>query len=88
MSTLEKIRAEIAKIRDSRERASHHDEADALALAVQIIDRYAEQEPKQKTGRWIKTKDGYMRCDQCGSRGSAIKARYCHHCGAEMKGGE
>ena len=37
-----------------------------------------------KTGHWIKSKDGYMRCDQCGSRGSAIKARFCHHCGAKM----
>lgn len=45
-------------------------------------------QPKAKTGRWIKTKDGYMRCDQCGSRGSAIKARYCHHCGAKMIGEE
>ena len=35
-------------------------------------------------GHWIKTKDGYHRCDKCGSRGSAIKARYCHHCGAKM----
>ena len=38
-------------------------------------------------GEWIKSKDGYFRCDQCGSRGSAIKARFCHHCGAQMKGG-
>lgn len=37
-------------------------------------------------GKWVKSKDGYTRCDQCGSRGSAIKARFCHHCGAEMRG--
>ena len=40
--------------------------------------------PQPKTGHWIKSKDGYMRCDLCGSRGSAIKARFCHHCGAKM----
>lgn len=40
--------------------------------------------PQEQTGHWIKSKDGYMRCDQCGSRGSAIKARFCHHCGAKM----
>ncbi len=40
--------------------------------------------PQPKTGHWIKSKDGYMRCDVCGSRGSAIKARFCHHCGTKM----
>ena len=40
--------------------------------------------PQEQTGKWIKSKDGYMRCDQCGSRGSDIKARFCHHCGAKM----
>lgn len=39
----------------------------------------------EKTGHWVKSKDGYMRCDYCGSRGSAIKARFCHHCGARME---
>lgn len=39
----------------------------------------------KKTGHWVKSKDGYMRCDYCGSRGSAIKARFCHHCGAKME---
>lgn len=50
--------------------------------AKQIAIKALEQEPK--TGHWTKSKDGYMRCDQCGSRGSAIKARFCHHCGAKM----
>lgn len=45
MTMIEKIRAEIAKIRDSWEKDCYHDEADALTLAVQIIDKYAEQEP-------------------------------------------
>lgn len=39
----------------------------------------------EKIGHWVKSKDGYMRCDYCGSRGSAIKARFCHHCGAKME---
>lgn len=42
-------------------------------------------EPERKTGKWIRGKDGYIRCDKCGSRGSAIKAHYCHHCGARME---
>lgn len=33
---------------------------------------------------WVRSEDGYMRCRLCGSRASAIKARYCHHCGALM----
>ena len=36
-------------------------------------------------GKWVKSKDGYTRCDQCGSRGNAIKANFCHHCGADMR---
>ena len=81
MTTLEQIRAEI-------ERLHYHPKLDfikndeVVEMALEIIDKYAEQEPK--TGHWIKSKDGYMRCDQCGSRGSAIKARFCHHCGARM----
>lgn len=49
-----------------------------------IIDELPSVRPQEQTGHWIKSKDGYMRCDQCGSRGSAIKARFCHHCGARM----
>ena len=45
-----------------------------------------EFEKKRPKGKWVKSKDGYTRCDQCGSRGSAIKARFCHHCGADMRG--
>lgn len=29
-------------------------------------------------------KNGYICCSDCGSRLSAIKARYCQHCGAKM----
>lgn len=45
-------------------------------------------ELERPKGKWVKSKDGYTRCDQCGSRGSAIKARFCHHCGADMRGDE
>lgn len=44
-------------------------------------------ELERPKGEWVKSKDGYTRCDQCGSRGSAIKARFCHHCGADMRKG-
>ena len=54
----------------------------------QIANAPTVEEPERPKGKWVKCKDGYTRCDQCGSRGSAIKARFCHHCGAEMlKGG-
>lgn len=49
------------------------------------INNIPSVRPQEQTGHWIKSKDGYMRCDQCGSRGSAIKARFCHHCGAKME---
>lgn len=49
-----------------------------------IIDELPSVRPQEQTGHWIRSKDGYMRCDQCGSRGSAIKARFCHHCGCRM----
>lgn len=52
-----------------------------------IIDAIKDGMPYPK-GKWVKCKDGYTRCDQCGSRGSAIKARFCHHCGADMRGNE
>ena len=51
---------------------------------VKCIKGLPSVRPQEQTGHWIKSKEGYMRCDQCGSRGSAIKARFCHHCGARM----
>lgn len=50
----------------------------------EIRDILESTQPRK--GKWIKEKDGYNRCSECGSRGSAIKARYCHHCGAYMRG--
>jgi len=63
------------------------DIGDWVCLFRDRVSQLPSVQPKPKTGHWIKAKDGYMRCDQCGSRGSAIKARYCHHCGAYMKEG-
>jgi len=40
--TLEQIRAEITEIRDSWEKDCYQDEADALTLALKIIDRYTK----------------------------------------------
>lgn len=57
----------------------------ALKSCPNIKVKPYEEIPK---GKWVKSKDGYTRCDQCGSRGSAIKARFCHHCGADMRGKE
>ena len=53
----------------------------------EAIDNAPTVEARPK-GEWVKSKDGYTRCNRCGSRGSAIKARYCHHCGADMRGKE
>ena len=54
-------------------------------------DGVSKMPAAEKVGKWIKHKDGYYRCSECGSRGSAIKAHYCHHCGSRnyrMRGEE
>ena len=76
MSELKKRAMAIVDIYSDIHRITER-EANILYQAI------TEDRPK---GKWIKSKDGYTRCDQCGSRGSAIKARFCHHCGAEMRG--
>ena len=43
---LDKIRAEIARLRDSWEKDNYHDEADALTTALAILDKYKVQEDK------------------------------------------
>lgn len=48
---LDKIRDEITEIRDSWEKDNYHDEADALTLALRIIDEYkAEVKPQESEG--------------------------------------
>ena len=55
-------------------------------VSQEAIDTAIKALENRPQGKWIKSKDGYFRCDKCGSRGSAIKARFCHHCGADMRG--
>lgn len=43
---IDKIRAEIARLRDSWEKDNYHDEADALTTALAILDKYKVQEGK------------------------------------------
>lgn len=73
----------------------HEEYFDKIMTVEEMLDTYTADgcptiyaNPEPKTGHWIKSKDGYMRCDKCGSRGSAIKARFCHHCGARMESEE
>lgn len=49
------------------------------------INTFCMTDDERPQGKWVKCQDGYTRCDQCGSRCSAIKARFCHHCGADMR---
>ena len=57
---------------DSRERIAN------LVKSMPTIE-------ERKIGKWIKGNDGYIRCSECGCRASAIKARFCHRCGTEMR---
>ena len=43
---IEQIRAEITEIRDSWEKDCYHDEADALTLALKIIEKNTKGEPE------------------------------------------
>ena len=75
-------------LENSKEFAGHsnvENYCEGLYEATELIDNLPtiEAEPVRH-GHWIKSKDGYHRCSVCESRGSAIKARYCHHCGAKM----
>lgn len=69
------------------------DNAPTVAVNCKDCDGYEAgysaglKDAERPQGKWVKSKDGYTRCDQCGSRGSAIKARFCHHCGADMRKG-
>ena len=56
--------------------------------ALEVIEALPSVQPERKKGKWIKGNDGYIRCSECGCRASAIKARFCHRCGADMRGGK
>ena len=63
----------------------HLDADPAEVVADYLLDNGVVVREK---GEWRKAKDGYTRCSVCNSRGSAVKAHYCHHCGADMRKGE
>jgi len=92
MTTLEKIRAEIEKFKDRiAELPNMADSYCAVDFCQQIIDKYAEQEPK--SGHWITTRtfthDGEYYCDKCKCDApNNEKWDFCPNCGAYMKGGE
>ena len=91
MKTLEKIRAEIQKVLDKeRDFTSKEAKAQAIALnwCIDIIDKYAEQEPK--AGHWIIDKgslDAFYgevcKCSECGVE-SIGESDFCPNCGAKM----
>ena len=86
-AVLDAIRFGISNIRafnDTTMIRFYEHENEALKKAIERVNELPSVRPQEQTGHWIKSKDGYMRCDKCGSRGSAIKARFCHHCGARM----
>ena len=58
---------------------------DNEVTARKLIDEQPTIQPEPKRGKWIKGNDGYIRCSECGCRASAIKARFCHRCGADMR---
>lgn len=76
--TTSEIIHDLKVLKDSFEEHTNGCSPICLEEAIKIV----EERPQ---GKWVKSKDGYTRCDQCGSRGSAIKANFCHHCGADMR---
>lgn len=47
MSVIEDIKTEIKEIRDSWELDCYHDEADALTLAIKIINKHISGDPQE-----------------------------------------
>ena len=83
MTTLEKIRAEIANLTFDCISGMVNQYA-----VLQIIDKYAEQE--QKTGHWIEhERNGitHIECSECSSwflRSHLVRNSFCPNCGARM----
>ena len=87
MTTLEKIKVEIEQFKNRiAELPNMADSYCAVDFCLQIIDKYAEQEPK--TGHWNKS----CRCSECGewqileSEKLSGKYKFCPNCGAYMEG--
>ena len=83
MTTLEKIRAEIFEKWKDEPCAKEYG---CLDEVLEIIDKYAEQEPK--TGHWILTDDDFVYCSECEDsyypRPIDASWYYCPHCGCRM----
>lgn len=72
------------------------EKAEKILQAVRMIDEGKELVPVRH-GRWIKDKDGFHHCSECGENTdrqedafgydiSEFKTIYCGNCGAEMYG--
>ena len=82
MTTIEKIRTEIEQLKTKPLPFDGYDEC--VKYALHIIDKYAEQEPKQKTGNWIGADSDNAICSCC-NRLNRLYGDYCKHCGARME---
>ena len=91
MTTLDKIRTEIdaARFIDKDTRLCKNANASGLEVALEIIDKYAEQE--QKTGTWsvdIDHSRGWdwrrFYCSECGKWQVYGTPEFCPNCGARM----
>lgn len=83
MTTLEKIMAEIDYYLKNNEFGMEYRND-----IKNIIDRYAEQEPKAKTGMWITDEPTVYKpyvCSECGHFYNLPTRNYCPKCGARMK---
>lgn len=90
MTTLEKIKAEIEQIQGNEYEISdmqgnrYKYETIEKSEALQIIDKYADQEPK--TGHWEFFCQHWRKCSECGyPHKFAEDWNYCPNCGVRME---
>ena len=95
MTTLQKIREEIEQVATNYDNFEEYMRVRGLWIALKIIDKYAEQEPCEKTSYWDK-KENYVECNRCGCLAPTVEfateiswkmSRYCPDCGARMTNG-
>ena len=89
MTTLEKIKTEIEQIKPYDLPCDKRTPEHIRDMALDIIDKYAEQE--QKTGTWSvdidKTRGWDWRrfyCSECGKWQTYGMLKFCPNCGSEM----
>lgn len=58
------------------------DKADFLCNFWEGLQKLPPVTPKEKTGHWIRTKDGFE-CSECGCISRSL-ADFCQYCGASM----